>query len=459
MKSGFVAILGRPNAGKSTLLNALTGEKVAIVSAKPQTTRNRIAGVVEVAARKKGPLQPAQEAAQIVFVDTPGVHKPGSHLDRRMLQEVYEALETRDLVLVLMDATRRVQLEEAAGTGAGEEIGTDASEVSPVSKARPGALGISLEPPAGFTFESTESAVPQDPASVDGEAAGAPSISLEAPAGFNFESTESALPQDPASVGEAPAAGTRVAALKAGKVAGPGRKNERTNWASEDEFLFGLIRKVDCPVFLLLTKIDLVPKDQLLPLIDTLTKHFSFAQVIPVSARKRDGLDILVRKIIDVLPTGERYYPKDQYTDQPQRFMVAELIRESILVETGEEVPYAAAVVIERFEEAEPPAPPRKKNQPPARLPLTRIAAAIYCERDGQKAILIGKGGAKLKEIGTGARRQIESLLGTRVYLELHVIVEPGWRESKGFVESLDWRNQLERLAGEQVSKKPSDDD
>jgi GTP-binding protein Era len=236
-------------------------------------------------------------------------------------------------------------------------------------------------------------------------------------------------------------------------------KHQRTNWSSEDEFLFGLIRKLDCPVFLVLTKIDLVPKDTLLPLIDKLTKHFSFAQIIPVSARKRDGLDLLTRKIVEALPTGERYYPKDQYTDQPQRFMVAELIRERILVETGEEVPYASAVVIERFEEAEPPAPPRKKNQAPARLPLTRIAAAIYCERAGQKAILIGKGGVKLKEIGTGARRQIESLLGTRVYLELHVIVEPGWRESKGFVESLDWRNQLEKLAENQVVEKPSDED
>jgi GTP-binding protein Era len=236
-------------------------------------------------------------------------------------------------------------------------------------------------------------------------------------------------------------------------------RHERTNWASEDEFLFGLIRKLDCPVFLLLTKIDLVGKDQLLPLIDTLTRQFGFAQVIPVSARKRDGMDILVRKIVEALPVGERYYPKDQYTDQPQRFMVAELIRESILVATGEEVPYASAVVIERFEEAEPPAPPRKKNQAPARLPLTRIAAAIYCERDGQKAILIGKGGSKLKEIGTSARRQIESLLGTRVYLELHVIVEPNWRESKSFVESLDWRNQLERLAGSQITEKPQSED
>jgi GTP-binding protein Era len=121
-------------------------------------------------------------------------------------------------------------------------------------------------------------------------------------------------------------------------------------------------------------------------------------------------------------------------------------------------VPYASAVVIERFEEAEPPPPPRKKG-PPARLPLTRIAAVIYCERDGQKAILIGKGGAKLKEIGTGARRKIESLLGTRVYLELHVIVEPNWRESKFFVESLDWRNQLQRLAGDQNTEKPSEEE
>ena len=390
MKSGFVAILGRPNAGKSTLLNALTGEKVAIVSAKPQTTRNRIAGVVEVPARKG-----VHPAAQIVFVDTPGVHKPGSHLDRRMLQEVYEALETRDVVLVLMDATRRVQLEAAAEPDSGAVDGI-AEEPTSGAKAPGDSVGLNVEVKTP-TYQS-----------------GAPV---------------------------------------------PPPKRERTNWASEDEFLFGLIRKLDCPVFLLLTKIDLVAKDQLLPLIDTLTRHFGFAQVIPVSARKRDGLDILVRKIVEALPVGERYYPKDQYTDQPQRFMVAELIRESILVETGEEVPYASAVVIERYEEAEPPAPPRKKGQAPARLPLTRIAAAIYCERDGQKAILIGKGGSKLKEIGTGARLKIESLIGTRVYLELHVIVEPGWRESKSFVESLDWRNQLERLGVEQSTEKEAEEE
>ena len=349
MKSGFVAILGRPNVGKSTLLNALTGEKVAIVTAKPQTTRNRIMGVVEVPAHKN-----TNPAAQIVFVDAPGVHKPGSQLDRRMLQEIYEALESRDLVLVLMDATRRVQLEEP---------GKD-----------------------------------------------------------------------------------------------PERKTARGGWASEDEFLFGLVRKLECPVFLVLTKIDLVRKDHLLPLIDSLTRQFNFAEIIPVSARKRDGLDILVSKIVKALPAGERFYPKDQYTDQPQRFMVAELIRESILIETGEEVPYASAVVIEQFEEPEP-APPGKNRRVPARLPLTRIAAAIYCERDGQKAILIGKGGSKLKEIGTRARRQIESFLGTRLYLELRVIVEPGWRESKGFIESLDWRKQLERLATDRIKEIPGGDE
>jgi GTP-binding protein Era len=349
LRSGFVAILGRPNAGKSTLLNALTGEKVAIVTAKPQTTRNRIAGVAEVAGRKG-----QHPAAQIVFVDTPGVHKPSSQLDRRMLQEVHEALETRDLVLVLIDASRRVQLE------------------------------ASDEP-------------------------------------------------------------------------GEAHLHKSGSWASEDEFLFGLIRGLDCPVFLVLTKIDLIAKDTLLPLIETLTKQYKFAEVIPVSARKRDGLDVLLRKIVDVLPSGERYYPKDQYTDQPQRFMVAELIRERILVETGEEVPYASAVVIERFEEP-PPEPQRKNKGAESRLPLTRVAAAIYCEREGQKAILIGKGGSKLKEIGTSARKQIESLLGTRVYLELHVIVEPGWRESRSFVESLDWRNQLEKLSEKQNSEETDEE-
>jgi GTP-binding protein Era len=385
LKSGFVAILGRPNVGKSTLLNALIGEKVAIVTAKPQTTRNRIAGVVEVPARKG-----KRPAAQIVFVDTPGVHKPGSQLDRRMLQEIYEALETRDLVLVLVDATRRMGL------------GGTSEDPTLVSESRPGA------PTAEATADpSTDQLSGED-------------LSL--------------------------AASTAVAeATSAHNDKSESRERKAPNWASEDEFLFGLVRKLDCPVFLVLTKIDLVAKDKLLPMIDSLIKQHNFTEVIPVSARKKDGLDVLLEKIVAALPSGERYFPKDQYTDQPTRFMVAELIRERILVDTGEEVPYASAVVIEQFEE------PEQISSKSDRKPLTRISAAIYCERDGQKAILIGKGGSKLKEIGTGARKQIESLLGTRVYLELRVIVEPGWRESRSFIDSLDWRNQLEKLAEKQA--------
>jgi GTPase len=327
VRSGFVSILGRPNAGKSTLLNALIGEKIAIVSNKPQTTRNRIQGIVEVSARK------GKSAAQIVFVDTPGVHRPGSQLDRRMMQEVYEALESRDIVILMVDASRHSDVPEAGKKQS--------------------------------------------------------------------------------------------------------RRAERES--NEDTFVMQLIQKLDCPVFLVINKIDLVLRSTLLPLIERLSALHPFAEVIPISARKKDGLDVLLTKLVEYLPTGQRYFPKDQFTDQPERFLVAELIRERILLETGEEVPYASAVVVERFEEPEPSAGPK--------LPLTRIAAVIYCERAGQKAILIGKGGSKLKSIGAAARKEIESLLGTRVYLELHVIVEENWRESRYFVDSLDWRKQLEDLA------------
>ncbi|HTW50127.1 MAG TPA: GTPase Era [Acidobacteriaceae bacterium] len=328
MRSGFVSVVGRPNSGKSTLVNALIGEKVAIVTAKPQTTRTRIHGMVEVPERKG--LHPP---AQVVFVDTPGVHKGGSQLDRSMLQEVWQALETRDLVLLTIDAVRR--------------------------QAREGA---------------------------------------------------------------------------------PGQKLDR---ASEEALALEMIRKLDCPVFLVVTKIDLVAKERLLPLIEGLGKLHTFAEVIPVSAKKGDGLKILLHKIAEYLPEGQRWFPKDQFTDQPERFLVAELIRERILTETGEEVPYASAVVVERFEEPEP-APKGRRD---GKAPVTRIAAAIYCERDGQKAILIGRGGSKLKEIGAGARREIEALLGSRVYLELHVLVREHWRDSRVFLESLDWRRQLEAMA------------
>ena len=385
MKSGFVSILGRPNAGKSTLLNALVGEKVAIVTSKPQTTRNRITGVLEVPAKK------GKTAAQIVFVDTPGVHKPGTQLDRRMMQEVYDALETRDVVILLVDASREMHLAESAELAGSAGIGeTQVSETqvseTQVSDSRPGA----------------------------------PSLAEDA--------------------------------LK--------RVDRGRGWRSEDEFVLGLVRKLDCPVFLVINKIDLIRREQLLPLIESLMKQFKFAEVIPISARKRDGLDALVEKLVEYLPTGERYFPPEQFTDQPERFLVAELIRERILMETGEEVPYAAAVVIEKFEEP-PPQPVKAKKPRPlkgggfaeVKLPVTNISAVIYCERDGQKAILIGKGGAKLKAIGTSARKEIESLLGTRVYLELHIIVEPGWRESRGFIDTLDWRKQLEDLAERQAGE------
>jgi len=348
LKSGFVSIIGRPNAGKSTLINALVGEKVAIVTAKPQTTRTRIHGILEVPAVKgKHP------AAQIVFVDTPGVHKPGTSLDKRMMQEVYDALETRDAVLLIVDATRRLDL---------------------------------------------------------------PALDLSDPGGAAHH------------------------------------ENAKTRDQSEDAFVFELLRKLDCPVFLLINKIDLIERSKLLPLIQQLSALHEFAEVIPISARKRDGLDRLLTRLIDVLPQGERYFPKDQFTDQPERFLVAELIRERILVETGEEVPYASAVAIERYEEPRE-LPKGRKPKPGDKPPLTRISAVIYCERAGQKAILIGKGGSKLKEIGTAARKEIESLLGTRVFLELHVIVKENWRESRGFVESLDWRRQLEDLGAKDDRK------
>lgn len=333
MRSGFVSIVGRPNSGKSTLMNALIGEKVAIVTAKPQTTRTRIHGIVEVPERKgKHPK------AQIVFVDTPGIHRPTSQLDRSMMHEIHEALMTRDVVVLVVDAVRRQPRNES-----------------------------------------------------DGE---------------------------------------------------PGKLDR----ASEEALAFELIKDLDCPVFLVITKIDLVPRDRLLPLIEGLSQLRNFAEVVPVSAKTGDGLKLLLHKLAEYLPEGDRWFPKEQFTDQPERFLVAELIRERILTETGEEVPYASAVVVERFEEP-PTTGSAKRSRPDGQAPVTRISAAIYCERDGQKAILIGKGGSKLRDIGAGARREIEALLGTRVYLELRVLVREHWRDSRVFVESLDWRKQLEDLA------------
>ena len=291
-------------------MNALVGEKVAIVTHKPQTTRNRIQGFVNVKTAK------GRSAGQIILIDTPGVHKPESQLSKRMMQEVYDALEGRDLVLLIVDATQKF------GTG--------------------------------------------------------------------------------------------------------------------DQFTLDLIKNAGGKVTLLLNKVDMIKKDHLLPLIDEWKKRHDFAEIIPISARKKDGLDRLLTSVVNALPQGPRYFPNDQYTDQPMRFLASEIIREKVLVAAGQEVPYSTAVVIERFEES---------------AKLTSIAAIIYCERTGQKAILIGKGGAMLKKIGTGARLELERLIGTKVFLELFVKVVADWRSSKRFIEDLDWRRQLEGLGEKRVDR------
>jgi GTP-binding protein Era len=203
-----------------------------------------------------------------------------------------------------------------------------------------------------------------------------------------------------------------------------------------DEFALDLVRRAGTKAFLILNKIDLIrDKSHLLPIIEQYRKLYAFAEVIPISALKRSGLDRLLDQILAVLPAGPAYFPEDQITDQPTRFMAAEIIREQVLLNTSEEIPYATTVIVDGFEEGKR---------------LTRIAATIYCERDGQKGILVGKGGRMLKKIGTSARIQIEHMLGTKVFLELYVKAEPGWRDSRRFVEELDWRRQIQQRMMEQ---------
>ena len=365
-RSGFVSIIGRPNAGKSTLLNALLGQKLAIVTHKPQTTRTRIHGVLEVPLKKKAKGEPGHPAAQIVLVDTPGIHKPETHLDKRMMQEVYDALESRDAVLFIVDVTHRLPHK------------TDPTEKKPGQGT-----------PKPFTA------------------------------------------------------------------------NRMAESAAEDNFALSLIQRLSketkvCPVILLLNKIDAIAPGEIMPLIAHWSGLYDFAEIIPISARKKINFDLLLDKVVAQLPEGQRYFPKHQLTDQPERFLVAELIREKILLLTGEEVPYATAVIVEKFEEPVPELTETgkvRKRPVGAKLPVTKIAAAIYCERTGQKAILIGKQGSMLKEIGSAARKDIESLLGTRVFLELFVKVQDDWRSKQSFVEDLDWRRQLEQIAAKQAAE------
>ena len=289
-RAGYVALIGRPNAGKSTLLNRLVGEKIAAVSNKPQTTRFKILGIVT---RPEG---------QIVLVDTPGVHKPGYELNRRMMSAVHDALLSVDLVCLLRDAS--------VPTGNG------------------------------------------------------------------------------------------------------------------DRFVLDLVKQSAKPSLLLLNKTDkLSDKSKLLPLIEWYNGQHSWEAIVPVSALKGDQIEQLLNEMVTHLPESDPLFSEDELTDQPMRVLAAEIVREKVLATTGEEIPYVTAVITEKWEEV--------------RDDFTRIYCAIFVEKASQKSIIIGRGGARLKDVGTKARREIERLLGHKCYLELFVKVEEGWREREHVLDEL----------------------
>jgi GTP-binding protein Era len=293
IKSGFVALVGRPNAGKSTLINALVGEKVSIVTSTPQTTRNRILGVVH------------RPDVQVVLMDTPGIHKPLSRLNQQMMQFVRQALEERDLAVLIVDASAKF------GQG--------------------------------------------------------------------------------------------------------------------DEFAVEMIKQYSPRTILALNKIDLVRKPKLLPLIDRYSKLYDWEEVFPISARAGDGVEDLLQGIVRLLPEGPAYFPPDNYTDQPERFLASEIIREKVIAQTKQELPYVTAVLTEEFQEGDT---------------LTRISATVIVEKESQKPIIIGAGGQRIKQIGMEARADLEKLFPPKVFLELFVKVEPDWRNSRGIVASLDYRGE-----------------
>ena len=294
-RSGFVSILGRPNAGKSTLVNALVGQKIAIVTDKPQTTRTSIQGVW------------TSDAAQIVFLDTPGIHDAATPINRRMMKAVASALDGRDLLLFVADSTR---------------------------EPRP-----------------------------------------------------------------------------------------------EDQQALEWVKRSHTPAFAVLNKVDLLSdKGLLLPLTEAYKSWHEFVEFFPISAQTGEGLDELRAAIIQRLPLGPACFPADYLTDQPERFLVAEAIREKVLLVTRQEVPHSVAVTIDEWTET-----PR----------LVKIAATIHVERAGQKPIVIGAAGSRLKEIGTQARIDAETLLGKKMFLQLFVKVSEKWREREEFLNQLDWRTAL----------------
>lgn len=326
MRSGYAALIGRPNAGKSTLLNRLLGEKVAIVSPKPQTTRTRILGVV------------TKDAGQLALFDTPGLHQAKGALNKFMVDAALHAADDCDVVLFLVDAE-------------------------------------------GVTEER------------------APTVS-------------------------------------------PGNRA-----------VLEQLKQLGKPVILVLTKIDTIKKVLLLPLIDLYRKEFPFTEVLPVSARHNEGLENLFEQVLKHLPEGEPIFPKDMLTDQAERVLVGELIREQVLRHCHQEVPYSVAVVVEEFDESErdkpPPRAKKNKKKAPAAADtkpklegLVRILANIYVERESQKAIVIGKRGEMLKTIGTDARMSIQRLLGNHVYLSLQVKVEPRWTERPDGLRKLGYAQE-----------------
>ena len=290
MKSGFVAFLGRPNAGKSTLLNRIVGHKLAIVSDKPQTTRTRILGVKNY------------DEGQVVFVDTPGVHKPTHRMNVRMVDVAMDAMREVDVLTLVVD--------------------------------------VSVKP-------------------------------------------------------------------------GPG-----------DRFLLNVLKDVKTPTILALNKVDLIAKAKLLPILETYRQAPPFVEFVPISAADGTNVEALEKLFLQYLPEGEPLYPADYVTDQPERFFVAEIIREQVLQSTHDELPFSTAVVVDRFEEA-------------GDDKIRNLYCTILVERESQKPIVVGKGGAMIKQIGTAARQELERYLGARVYLDLHVKVKSEWRNDERALDEI----------------------
>jgi len=291
MKAGFVSLVGRPNAGKSTLLNRFAGQKLAIVSDKPQTTRHRITGVYNT------------PAGQVVFIDTPGIHKPMHRMNQRMVDIAIDTLREVDVAVLVVDAA--------------------------------------VKPGAG------------------------------------------------------------------------------------DEFVLDLIKRSNVATILALNKVDLVRKDALLPMIDQYAKALDFAAIVPLSAVNGEGVPGLEQEIFAALPEGDPIYDEDYLTDQTERTLAAELVREKVLAHTRDELPYTTAVLIDAFEEPVPPST------------LTRIFASIVVDSDSQKPIVVGRGGDMIKRIGTEARKDLEEMLGGKVYLELHVKVREDWRDDERILDEI----------------------